>query len=74
MAVDPDSIPRYAPPAPGELDGPARTCGGCAHADDLEGAVVCCCERDKVGTLGMLYVVAADDEACDDWEEDQWSR
>ena len=68
MSVNPDSIPRYAQPM--DPPTPARRHENCGHACELGGTLVCCCERDKVGRLGDLYVIEDPaGEGCRDWEE-----
>ena len=75
MAINPDTIPRYAPPTWAELadDAPARgACHNCKHATDvqLNGVwyVLCVCERDRHGE-GDLMECGDDIYDCPEWEE-----
>ena len=72
MSVNPDTIPRYREPTEERV--PERRHGNCGHSCEiqLEGHgwfVLCCCERDKIGCLGEVYVIDDPDaEGCKDWE------
>lgn len=72
MSVNPDTIPRYAGPTEERV--PERRHGNCGHSFELGLApggyvLLCCCERDKIGRLGEVYVIDDPDaEGCKDWE------
>lgn len=68
MTINPDSIPRYEQPM--DTHRPDRSCSNCGHGFDMSIGFLCCCERDKIGRLGEVYVIEDPEgnEACMDWE------